>query len=250
MRNMRLQGDEYTGGDILYPDTGAISAANSGSSTAAGSSSCAATSACPCLAARRPGSASTDPVAGACRVPGAAAAAFHPSLEATPYQTCLTSRPAARAKLLDERHLVATDPAAATMAGRVVIVLVLLIIAAGVTDWNFARGFVSRMASRQLHRSVAIDGALRVHLLSSAPKRVGRRPAHRQPGLGRWRQHAAAASPAGRTAAVATVPRPRGVAHLELDQPQLSLRRDSMQRATGTSTSPASPPLRIRPGCR
>jgi uncharacterized protein (DUF2147 family) len=24
MRNMRLQGDEYTGGDILYPDTGAI----------------------------------------------------------------------------------------------------------------------------------------------------------------------------------------------------------------------------------
>jgi uncharacterized protein (DUF2147 family) len=24
MRNMRLKGDEYTGGDILYPDTGAI----------------------------------------------------------------------------------------------------------------------------------------------------------------------------------------------------------------------------------
>jgi uncharacterized protein involved in outer membrane biogenesis len=53
--------------------------------------------------------------------------------------------------------------------GGVVIVLLLLIIAAGVTDWNFARGFVGRVASRQLDRTVSINGALRVHLLSSAP---------------------------------------------------------------------------------
>jgi uncharacterized protein involved in outer membrane biogenesis len=53
--------------------------------------------------------------------------------------------------------------------GGVVILLVLLIIAAGVTDWNFARGFIARVASRQLDRNVSIDGALRVHLLSSAP---------------------------------------------------------------------------------
>ena len=36
-------------------------------------------------------------------------------------------------------------------------------------DWDLARGFVSRIVSRQLHRRVSIDGPLRVQLFSSTP---------------------------------------------------------------------------------
>lgn len=48
-------------------------------------------------------------------------------------------------------------------------VLLLMFICAGLMDWNLARGVVSRMASRHLHRDVRIDGPLRVHLFSSEP---------------------------------------------------------------------------------
>jgi uncharacterized protein involved in outer membrane biogenesis len=115
--------------------------------------------------------------------------------------------------------------------GGVVIVLVLLIIAAGVTDWNFARGFVSRMASRQLHRSVAIDGALRVHLLSSAPSvSVGdlRIANPDWAGGGSMLQlHRLLVELQLSQLFLGRVV----LRTLELDQPQLSLRRDSMQRA-------------------
>jgi uncharacterized protein involved in outer membrane biogenesis len=53
--------------------------------------------------------------------------------------------------------------------GGIVVVLLLLLIAAGLTDWNFARGFIARAASRDIGRRVSIDGPLRVHLLSSRP---------------------------------------------------------------------------------
>jgi AsmA family len=49
------------------------------------------------------------------------------------------------------------------------LVLLLLIVGRSLIDWNSARGLVSRLASRQLDRRVAIGGALRVHLLSSRP---------------------------------------------------------------------------------
>jgi uncharacterized protein involved in outer membrane biogenesis len=47
--------------------------------------------------------------------------------------------------------------------------LLLLIIGAGLMDWNIARGLVSRIASRQLDRRVSIGGPLRVHLFSAQP---------------------------------------------------------------------------------
>src|SRR6202023_2006285 len=50
-----------------------------------------------------------------------------------------------------------------------VLILLLLIVGLSLIDWNIARGLVSRIASRQLDRRVAIGGALRVHLLSSSP---------------------------------------------------------------------------------
>jgi uncharacterized protein involved in outer membrane biogenesis len=49
------------------------------------------------------------------------------------------------------------------------VVLLLLVVGAGLTDWNFARGFIGRVASRHLGRRVSIGGPLRVHLLSSTP---------------------------------------------------------------------------------
>src|ERR1039457_184225 len=53
--------------------------------------------------------------------------------------------------------------------GALFVALLLILVGAGLTDWNFARGFIGRMASRQLERRVSIGGPLRVHLLSSAP---------------------------------------------------------------------------------
>jgi uncharacterized protein involved in outer membrane biogenesis len=54
-------------------------------------------------------------------------------------------------------------------AGGVVIASLLLILGAGLMDWNVARGLVSRIASRRLDRRVTIDGPFRVHLFSSTP---------------------------------------------------------------------------------
>ena len=53
--------------------------------------------------------------------------------------------------------------------GGIVIALLLLIVAAGLMDWNLLRGPVSRLASRHLDRRVTIDGPLRVRLFSTTP---------------------------------------------------------------------------------
>jgi uncharacterized protein involved in outer membrane biogenesis len=53
--------------------------------------------------------------------------------------------------------------------GGVIVVLFTLIVFAGLMDWNAARGVVSRIASRRLDRHVTIEGPLRVHLFSSTP---------------------------------------------------------------------------------
>jgi uncharacterized protein involved in outer membrane biogenesis len=60
-------------------------------------------------------------------------------------------------------------PLAVRWIGGVIIILLLLMVGAGLTDWNFARGFIGRVASRHLGRAVSIGGPLRVHLLSSTP---------------------------------------------------------------------------------
>jgi uncharacterized protein involved in outer membrane biogenesis len=124
--------------------------------------------------------------------------------------------------------------------GAVVILLLLLVIGAGVTDWNFARGFVSRTASRQLHRTVVIDGELRVHLLSSAPSvSVGdlRIANPDWAGGGSMLQlHRLLIE-----LQLSQLFRGRVVLRtLELDQPQLLLRRDSMQHANWDFGKPAS----------
>jgi AsmA family protein len=53
--------------------------------------------------------------------------------------------------------------------GGVVIALVLLVLCLGLIDWNAARGPLSRMESHRLERQVRIGGPLRVHLFSSTP---------------------------------------------------------------------------------
>lgn len=53
--------------------------------------------------------------------------------------------------------------------GGILIALVLLVLCLGLIDWNAARGPLSRMLSHRLERRVTIGGPLRVHLLSSTP---------------------------------------------------------------------------------
>jgi uncharacterized protein involved in outer membrane biogenesis len=53
--------------------------------------------------------------------------------------------------------------------GGILIVLVLLVLCLGLIDWNAARGPLSRMLSHRLERQVTIGGPLRVHLFSSTP---------------------------------------------------------------------------------
>jgi len=124
--------------------------------------------------------------------------------------------------------------------GGIVVVLLLLLVGAGLTDWNFARGFIARAASRDIGRRVSIDGPLRVHLLSS-------RPSVSVDGL-------SVANPdwAGDGNMLA-VPHLRieiqlsqlfrghlVLSALEVDQPQVSLLRDDSQRANWDFGKPAS----------
>lgn len=60
-------------------------------------------------------------------------------------------------------------PLAVRWLGGIIVVLLVLILALGLTDWNAARGPLSRVASRQLERKVVIGGPLHVHLLSARP---------------------------------------------------------------------------------
>ncbi len=54
-------------------------------------------------------------------------------------------------------------------SGGILIALLVLILGLGLIDWNAARGPLSRMLSRRLERQVSIGGPLRVHLFSSTP---------------------------------------------------------------------------------
>jgi uncharacterized protein involved in outer membrane biogenesis len=124
--------------------------------------------------------------------------------------------------------------------GTPIVVLLLLIVAAGLTDWNFARGFVSRVASRHLARTVSIDGALRLRLLSTTPNLTitGLRIAN--PGwagggnmLQLQRLHVELQLSQlflGRLV----------LRTLELEQPHLSLQRDTTQRANWDFGTPSS----------
>lgn len=51
----------------------------------------------------------------------------------------------------------------------ILILLLVLILALGLIDWNAARGPLDRMASRRLERTVMIRGPLHVHLFSLTP---------------------------------------------------------------------------------
>jgi AsmA family protein len=60
-------------------------------------------------------------------------------------------------------------PVAVRWIGAIILGLLLMLVVADLIDWNLLRGPVSRIASSALDRRVRIDGALRVHLLSSEP---------------------------------------------------------------------------------
>jgi hypothetical protein len=124
--------------------------------------------------------------------------------------------------------------------GGIVVVVLLLLAGAGLTDWNFARGFIARTASRHIGRRVSIDGPLRVHLLSS-------RPSFSVDGL-------SVANPdwAG-GGNMLDLPHLRielqlsqlfrghlVLSTLEVDRPQVSLLRDDSQRANWDFGKPAS----------
>ncbi|ESQ89504.1 hypothetical protein ABAC460_11555 [Asticcacaulis sp. AC460] len=53
--------------------------------------------------------------------------------------------------------------------GAIVLILIAIIITLANPNWNWARGIVSSIASGKLHRPVAIEGNLRVHLFSFTP---------------------------------------------------------------------------------
>jgi AsmA family protein len=123
--------------------------------------------------------------------------------------------------------------------GGVVIVLLLLLVGAGLTDWNFARGFIGRIASRHLERRVLIAGPLRVHLLSSTPSVSI--------------DNLTVANPDWAGGNMLDVPHLRieiqlsqlFLGHLvlrtlEVDEPQVSLLRDDSQRANWDFGTPSS----------
>ena len=60
-------------------------------------------------------------------------------------------------------------PRYARWIGGILIALAVLVLCAGLIDWNAARGPLSRMLSHRLQRQVSISGALRVHLFSATP---------------------------------------------------------------------------------
>jgi len=124
--------------------------------------------------------------------------------------------------------------------GGIIVVVLLLLVGAGLTDWNFARGFIARAASRDIGRRVTIDGPLRVRLLST-------RPSVSVDGL-------SVANPdwAG-DGNMLVVPHLRielllsqlfrghiVLNTLEVDQPQVSLLRDDSERANWDFGKPAS----------
>lgn len=137
--------------------------------------------------------------------------------------------------------------------GGILIVLVLLVLSLGLIDWNAARGPLSRMLSHRLERQVTIGGPLRVHLFSSTPSVD---VANLTIGNPDWagggnmlvlpRLHVAVVLSELFTGRLV-------LQTLELDQPQLSLRRDENARANwdlgsaGKSSSTRQKPARLPP---
>jgi AsmA family protein len=123
--------------------------------------------------------------------------------------------------------------------GGLVLILLLLIVGASLIDWNIARGLVSRVASRQLDRRVAIGGALRVRLLSSTPSVSVDDLSIANPdwaGGGNMLEvrHLQFALQLSQLFLGHLV-----LATLEVDEPQLSLLRDASQRANWEFGKPA-----------
>jgi uncharacterized protein involved in outer membrane biogenesis len=115
-------------------------------------------------------------------------------------------------------------------------------------DWNMLRGPVGRYASQRLHREVAIDGDLKVHLLTWSPTATAYRLRVGQPG---WIGKGQMATFERATVSIRLLPLLKGEVFLPLvylDKPRLDLRRDAQGRSNWKfSNAKSSAPPKIPP---
>ncbi|MEO6377474.1 MAG: AsmA family protein [Caulobacteraceae bacterium] len=130
--------------------------------------------------------------------------------------------------------------------GAAVLLIVLFLM---LFDWDWVRGPIARYASAQIHRSVRIDGHLRVHLLTKTPMvrveglKIGN-PA--------WAPRQDVAQVEAVTVKTRLWPLFRGKLELPLvrfDKPNLALLRDAQGRANWelTPSQPGAKPLKLPP---
>lgn len=140
------------------------------------------------------------------------------------------------------RGLSGPERVLAWTASGLAIVVVVMITALALMDWNLARGPIGRMASERLHRQVVLEGPLKVHLWSLKPWATVDRLRIDDPA---WAGPGRTATVERLTVQVKLLALLRGqvvLLRLDADRPDVRLRRDAQGRATWDFSDPAHPP--------
>jgi uncharacterized protein involved in outer membrane biogenesis len=127
----------------------------------------------------------------------------------------------------------------------VVVICVVLFLAW--FNWNMLRGPIAREASRMSHRPVRIDGDLKVHLLSWTPSASAQRVWIGNPA---WTHGGQLADIGQLTVSIKLLPLLIGrieLPLLDLEQPTISLFRDTSNRVNWRSEATNAPPLKLPP---
>lgn len=155
-----------------------------------------------------------------------------------------------RARLAKTHMPKPSEKALAWTGGVLVALVAAVVVFLLVFDWNYLRGPISRIASDRTGREVAIDGNLRVDILSLEPSATveGLRIGHPE-----WAGPGRTADIARTHVQIRLLPLLRGdvvVQRLEFDQPNLNLIRDAEGRATwdfSKDEAKKDEPLRMPP---
>ncbi len=134
-------------------------------------------------------------------------------------------------------------------AGCLAAVVALALLGLALVDWNLARGPIGGFASARLHRTVVLDGPLRVHLWSLKPWATAENIRIGDPA---WAGPDQTATVQRLTVQIELLSLLRGqivLLRLEADQPVIRLRRDALGRATWDFSGGVAPkrPFRMPP---